>query len=135
MPNTVFNMRSTFERCAELQRISNIPNSVEIFRYTFAACSNLKEINIVIPESVKCMQSAFINDFNLYGKIVINASVTGDIYNNEEANITDGRIDYDSCFLNTSTTTQKPLVISGKCSVLEDIFATRSENSNIVLEK
>ena len=134
LPNTVINMRSTFQDCTSLREISNIPEKVEILRYTFTRCTSIGNVNIIIPETVKNLQSAFAGMTNLSGKIKINASVTGDIYINEEENITDEWIDYRYCFYETSTGEESNLVVSGNCSVLEDILATKSENSNISIE-
>ena len=64
------------------------------------------------------------------GKIEINANVTGKLIDNE--------IDYSACFgYSTATRNNAKIVISGTCSVLEEIVAdakSYSTYSNIVIE-
>lgn len=64
------------------------------------------------------------------GKIEINADVTGKLIDNE--------VDYFACFgYSTATRNNARIVISGTCSVLEEIVAdakSYSTYSNIVIE-
>ena len=67
---------------------------------------------------------------NLSGKIEINANVTGKLIDNN--------VDYFACFgYSTATRNNAKIVISGICSVLEEMVTdakSYSSNSNIVIE-
>ena len=87
----------------------------------------------VIPSSVTNMMQTFYNCSNLTGIIQINANLSGKIvytYNERDYK------DYEECFIGTSTT-GNGLVISrdSTCAELNNLYSTKSSNSNITIEE
>ncbi len=68
-----------------------------------------------IPSSVTNMNITFNGCTKLTGNLIINASPTY----------------YDDCFKNAATADIAKLVVSGSSTVLNEIIATKSENSHI----
>ena len=120
IPNSVTNMQSTFNSCILLTAAPEIPNSVTNMRSTFAGCTSLKTGPAIIPSSVTNMISTFNNCTQLQGTIEINANLT------EFEN-------YHDCFGMASTANGITLKITGNCPMLNDLVATKSYNSNIIL--
>lgn len=115
LPLCVVNMNTTFQDCKLLKSIEKIPNSVEILYGTFFGCINLEYVGI-IPENVTDLGVTFWDCIKLQGTLTINSK-----------NITN----FSSCFHNTSTTEGIQLIVIGNCPQLNDIIATKSNNSNI----
>ena len=87
----------------------------------------------VIPSSVTNMMQTFRNCSNLTGTVQINANLSGKIvytYNERDYK------DYEECFIGTSTT-GSGLVISrdSTCAELNNLYSTKSSNSNITIEE
>ena len=120
IPNSVTNMQSTFNSCILLTAAPEIPNSVTNMRSTFAGCTSLKTGPAIIPSSVTNMISTFNSCTQLQGTIEINANLT------EFEN-------YHDCFGMASTANGITLKITGNCPMLNDLVATKSYNSNIIL--
>ena len=81
---------------------------------TFIGCSNLT-VAPEIPSSVTSMDYTFYGCTSLTGNLVINANPTG----------------YGECLSDASTAAGTNLVVSGTSTLLDEIIATKSENSNI----
>lgn len=126
LPLSVKNMYRSFDRCINLKIITNIPEKVENLKFTFYGCSNLEDINLIIPNSVKNMNRTFYECTNLWGTIVINATLSGEMVGNE--------LDYEWCFYRSALGEQK-LTIYGSCNFLDKLYESKTENSNIVLLK
>ena len=120
IPNGVTNMQATFNSCTSLETAPEIPNSVTNMRSTFAGCTSLKTGPAIIPSSVTNMISTFNSCTQLQGTIEINANLT------EFEN-------YHDCFGMASTANGITLKITGNCPMLNDLVATKSYNSNIIL--
>ena len=120
IPNSVTNMQSTFNSCILLTAAPEIPNSVTNMRSTFAGCTSLKTGPAIIPSSVTNMISTFNSCTQLQGTIEINANLT------EFEN-------YHDCFGMASTANGITLKITGNCPMLNELVATKSYNSNIIL--
>ena len=132
----VLNMRSTFQSCTSLKQIEFIPNKVIIMGSTFYGCTSLTDINLTIPNSVECLQGTFMNCSNLSGKLLINANVSGKIYNNEDFNMITNSVDIANCFNGTSINNDVLLEVGGATTILSRIVSdTKSETSNIKLIK
>lgn len=69
-----------------------------------------------IPSSVTSMNNTFTGCTKLTGNLIINASPTY----------------YDYCFEYAATADNANLVVSGSSTVLNEIIATKSENSHII---
>ena len=59
IPSTVVNVQSTFSRCSNLTKITNLSPNIENMKWTFYECSNLENFNLSIPKNVTNMQSTF----------------------------------------------------------------------------
>ena len=81
---------------------------------TFDACTSLTTAP-EIPSSVTSMDYTFYGCTSLTGNLVINANPTG----------------YGECLSDASTAAGTNLVVSGTSTLLDEIIATKSENSNI----
>lgn len=128
LSSSVKNMYRTFDRCTSLKTITNIPEKVSSLQFTFYGCSNLENVSLIIPNSVTNMNRTFYECTKLYGTIVINATLSGKVSdkNNE--------LDYDWCFYR-SAMGEKELIISGTCQRLDELYNSKTENSNIILLK
>lgn len=115
IPNSVTNMDHTFYGCTSLITVGNIGNSVTNMDYTFSGCTSLTTAP-VIPSSVTNMNYTFCNCSSLTGNLIINAN-----------NV----LRYSGCFYAVATNNGCNLVVSGTCPQLDDIIATKSENSHI----
>ena len=131
--SSMLNMNGTFQGCTALTSFtSDIPNSVTNMQQTFANCSSLMEGPKLIPDSVTNMMQTFSNCQKLQGSMQINANLDGKIvmqYNGRDYT------DYEMCLLNAAKEGDG-LVISksSNCPMLENLFNTKSYNSNITIE-
>ena len=114
IPSSVTNMNFTFYDCTSLTTVPEIPSSVTDMGSTFSGCTSLTTAP-EIPSSVTDMEYTFFGCTSLTGNLVINANPTG----------------YDSCLSGASTAAGTNLVVSGTSTLLDEIIATKSENSNI----
>ena len=114
IPSSVTNMWSTFEGCTSLTTAPEIPSSVTRMRWTFKDCTSLTTAP-EIPSSVTDMGSTFSGCTSLTGNLVINANPKY----------------YSNCLNNASTAAGTNLVVSGTSTLLDEIIATKSANSNI----
>ena len=134
IPNSVKNMEGTFYNCKSLVNgPTTISNNVTNMQSTFFGCTSLNTVPNVIPNSVTNMMQTFANCSNLTGIIQINANLSGKIvytYNDHDYK------DYEQCFLGTSTT-GSGLAISrdSTCAELNNLYSTKSSNSNITIEE
>ena len=107
-------MMETFDGCTSLTTAPEIPSSVTNMSYTFNSCRSLTTAP-EIPSSVTSMWNTFDGCTSLTGNLVINANPTY----------------YDWCLSGASTAAGTNLVVSGTSTLLDEIIATKSENSNI----
>ena len=114
IPSSVINMRKTFYDCTSLTTAPEIPSSVTDMRSTFYDCTSLTTAP-EIPSSVTSMWNTFYGCTSLTGNLVINANPTY----------------YDWCLRGASTAAGTNLVVSGTSTLLDEIIATKSSNSNI----
>ena len=113
--NSVINMYNTFWECSSLTHAPIIPGSVVDMTQTFSGCISLIEAP-TIPESVNKADFIFTRCKSLTGELIINAL----------------NIDtYVCCLSDAATNDGCNLVVSGTCPQLDDIIATKSENSHI----
>ena len=134
LPNNVTNMSNTFFGCTSLVEFnSKIPDNVTNMQTTFYNCTSLKTAPKIIPSSVKNMFQTFRGCSNLTGTMEINANLNGSVVYNWNGQ---DYKDYEQCFTNTSTV-GNGLVISknSTCLELENLFNTKSSNSNIKIEE
>ncbi len=139
IPNGVTNMYSTFFRCTSLIEAPEIPDSVEEMNSTFSECTSLVEAPVIpngvtnmystfsgctslakapeIPNSVTDMEFTFADCSSLTGDLIINANPTN----------------YGHCLSNVATNPGCNLVLSGASTKLQEIYNTKSENSNITI--
>ena len=132
--NNVTNMQGTFYNCTSLKTAPRIiPSSVTNMQSTFYNCTSLKTAPKIIPSSVKNMFQTFRGCSNLTGTMEINANLNGSVVYNWNGQ---DYKDYEQCFTNTSTV-GNGLVISknSTCLELENLFNTKSSNSNIKIEE
>ena len=115
IPDSVINMEFTFSGCSSLTTAPTIPDSVINMGYTFSGCSSLTTAP-TIPDSVTNMYRTFTGCVSLTGNFVVNAL-------NVES--------YGFCLQEAATNDGCNLVVSGTCPQLDDIIATKSENSHI----
>ena len=108
-------MSYTFYSCYNLTTAPEIPASVISMSYTFFGCTNLATAP-EIPSSVTNMNSTFYQCYRLTGKLTINANPTS----------------YSDC-LNRAAT-NSTLKLNGTSTMLNEILATKSSNSNITIE-
>ena len=102
--------------CTGLIEAPEIPSSVTSMHATFTGCTGLTSAP-EIPTSVTEMESTFSGCTSLTGTLTINANPT----------------DYSGCLENAATNEGCNLVLNGSSTVLNEILATKSENSNISL--
>lgn len=114
IPNTVTDLTSTFNDCVNLIEISKIPNTLINLTSTFQNCFELRNIELEL-NNVTDISRAFNHCQKISGNIKINSN-----------NI----INYEYCF-NDSAIESEGLTISGNSTLLNDIFETKSTNSNI----
>ena len=114
IPSSVTGISSAFSGCTSLTTAPEIPSSVTNMRSTFSGCTSLTTAP-TIPSSVTNMDSTFYRCTSLTGNLVINANPT----------------DYEYCLENVATATGTNLVVSGTSTLLNEIIATKSNNSNI----
>lgn len=114
IPSSVTSMQATFSGCTRLAIAPEIPSSVTRMYYTFSNCTSLTTAP-VIPSNVTEMGSAFSKCTKLTGNLIINASPTG----------------YYNCLNNAATADDANLIVSGLSTVLDEIIATKSDNSHI----
>ncbi len=114
IPSSVTSMQATFSGCTRLAIAPEIPSSVTRMYYTFSNCTSLTTAP-VIPSNVTEMGSAFSKCTKLTGNLIINASPTG----------------YYNCLNNAATADDANLIVSGSSTVLDEIIATKSDNSHI----
>ena len=132
--NNVTNMQGTFYNCTSLKTAPRIiPSSVTNMQSTFYNCTSLKTAPKIIPSSVKNMFQTFRGCSNLTGTMEINANLNGTVVYNWNGQ---DYKDYEQCFTNASTV-GNGLVISknSTCLELENLFNTKSSNSNIKIEE
>lgn len=113
-----------FYNCTKLVIAPEFPETVTSIEYAFAGCVNLRTAPTIIPESIigigsdtffGGMTSTFLGCKNLTGNLIINAKPTC----------------YEGCFREASTAEGTNLVVSGSSTMLDEIIATKSDNSNI----
>ena len=114
IPNNVTNMEGTFCYCPSLTKAPVIPESVTNMNYTFWNCESLTKAP-VIPESVTNMIGTFTYCYSLTDDLVINANPTS----------------YEELFAYCSINPGTDLVLRGSSTMLEDLLATKSDDSNI----
>lgn len=114
IPEKVKNLTNCFCGCTNLTTAPTIPSSVTNMRTTFSGCTSLTTAP-KIPSSVTNMGFTFYGCTNLTGNLVINANPTS----------------YGECLNNATTATGTNLVVSGTSTLLNEIIATKSNNSNI----
>ena len=117
IPNSVTNMNNTFSNCESLTEAPAIPNSVTIMYSTFFRCTSLIKAP-EIPNSVTDMGNTFEGCNSLTGNLIINANPD----------------DYYQCLYNTATNPGCNLILKGTSTMLQEIYNTKSENSNITIE-
>lgn len=115
IPKTVRNMENTFDGCLNLTKAPSIPSSVTYMISTFAECANLTTPPASIPSGVINMYRIFYNCSKLTGKIEINANA---------------QVEYE-CFEGAATAEGTNLIVTGSSPKLDEIIATKSNNSNI----
>lgn len=72
IPDSVENMKMTFEYCTSLEEVPKLPNNVTHLIDTFKFCSGLKDVGTVtIPQNVRCMAGIFHSCFNMSGTVNI----------------------------------------------------------------
>ena len=83
---------------------------------TFSGCTSLAKAP-EIPNSVTDMEFTFADCSSLTGDLIINANPTN----------------YGHCLSNVATNPGCNLVLSGASTKLQEIYNTKSENSNITI--
>ena len=114
IPSSVTEMMNTFYGCKSLTTAPEIPLNVTNMLQTFSDCTSLTTAP-EIPSSVTDMESTFSGCTKLTGNLIINANPTN----------------YRWCLEYTATADDANLVVSGSSTVLNEIIATKSENSHI----
>ncbi len=117
IPDSVVSMDSTFDYCEKLETVTNIPSNVKNMDHTFSDCIALKQVP-AIPDSVTSMWGTFEGCNSLTGNLVINAQNVNNI---------------NHCLRFVAQNEGCNLVLSGSCPRLEEIFNTKSSDSNITL--
>lgn len=117
IPNSVTDMDGTFNSCTSLMVAPEIPNSVTYMDYTFKLCTNLRTAPM-IPHSVTDLSRTFEKCANLTGTLIVNATFAGDW-------------SFYACLIEASTAEGTDLKVTGTCSYLDELIATKSPNSNI----
>ena len=115
IPSSVTDMSYTFCGCENLTTVPEIPSSVTDMNSTFRYCTNLTTAP-EIPSSVTEMRHTFLGCTNLSGTLTINANPTN----------------YYKCLYDAAT--NSTLKLNGTSTILEQILATKSDNSNITIE-
>ena len=138
IPSSVTNMSSTFNECTSLTTAPTIPNSVTNMSYSFSHCDSL--INApVIPSSVIDMSGTFNHCISLINAPIVPSSVSefhdafwhcSSLKGNLIINAYEIK-SYNCSLQYVSTNEDCNLVVSGTCPQLDDIIATKSENSHI----
>lgn len=128
IPETVTDMRYTFEKCASLTISPIIPSNVTDVRYMFSGCSSLVNAPI-IPDKVIYMDYAFQNCTSLVTAPVIPSSVTTIKETFKDCTSLSGTItinttpsSYSNCLKNTNITE-----VLGSCAnnIKTNILATK----------
>lgn len=118
IPKNVRNMKNMFQDAISLKYAPKIiPEGVENMQSTFQGCINLETFPNIIPYSVKNLVCTFYNCTKMEGELIINADDNSQI---------------DACFLFASTKSTDYLYVTGTCSKLDDIIATKSVDSKIM---
>ena len=127
LPNSIKNMSATFKNCITLENMILLPQNVEILNNTFDGCTLLKNGPTIVPNTVTTMVCTFINCSNLQGNIMINANIQKDTtYDGTHTY-------YYMCFSGATTKNNIHLIVSGECEAINEMVATKNENSNISL--
>ena len=116
IPDTVTNLAQCFVFCSKIEYSPTIPNGVTTLRGTFGWCTSLKTAP-TIPSSVVDMKNTFVGCYNLEGSLIIKTTPTL----------------YESC-LSEAATKSSGLIISGNCSILQEILNTKSSLSKISIK-
>ena len=116
IPNGVTEISFLFYKCTKLSKAPEIPNSVINMYATFSECTSLSKAP-EIPNSVTVMVATFRYCPNLTGDLIINAN---------PRNCSD-------CLNDVATNPGCNLVLSGTSTMLQEIYNTKSENSNITI--
>ena len=124
IPDNVTNMSSTFSDCSSLVEAPKIPEKVTGMNSTFENCINLKKAPI-IPESVNTIITTFNNCSSLTGTLTINAKVEPYLYIRG----------YTNCLKGAATNNDASLILNGTSNYLNAIYNTKSDESNITLQK
>ena len=115
IPNSVTDMYYTFCKCTSLTTVGDIPDSVINIMNAFAECTSLTTVGN-IGSSVTDMYYTFYKCTSLTGRLIINANGVPSIFRTLE---------------DAATNEGCNLVVSGTCPQLDEIIATKSENSHI----
>ena len=113
---TVTSMKDTFIGCSNLTIPPEIPSEIKSLDGTFARCQNLTSIP-VIPDEVLNMNRTFYKCSNITGTLIINANPTN----------------FDYCLYEAATENNTNLKLGGTSTYINQIYATRSTESNISL--
>ena len=119
IPTTVKgSLYGVFNRCHNLKYASNIPYGVTSMSMTFYHCESLLKAP-EIPSPVTDMGITFSSCSSLTGELVINANPTS----------------FDYCLSGVATNPGTKLYLSGTSTMLNEILATKSSNSNIEIKQ
>ena len=117
IPSSVTDMTAAFNGCTSLIEAPEIPSRVTNMQATFYGCTSLTKAP-EIPSSVTNMQATFYGCTKLTGDLVINSNPTN----------------YSVCLNGCATDSNCNLKLSGISTILEQLLATKSENSHISLK-
>lgn len=120
LPNSIISMMQTFGGCEKLVKAPKIPGNVTNMSTTFSHCTNLKSAPI-IPTNVRKIDGCFFQCRNLTGELIINANF-------------ENYSEYEKCLYDVSTNEGISLKLTGTSNKLNEILATKTNDSNISLK-
>ena len=119
IPSGVEMVGSMFKGCTSITKSIEIPNGVKSMLGMFSGCTNLQVPPTEIPSSVENMHTSFLDCEKLDGEIIINANLTGTLFNGKEE-------DFYRCFYGASL---KENNVSIKLYLKENLYDLFCNNS------
>lgn len=120
---SVTSLYGTFFNLTELEESPKIPDAITDMDSTFYGCTGLNQAP-EIPYSVTNLKYTFYGCKSLTGNLVINANIPNRNWSS-----------YSYCLTDVAINDECNLILSGNSLALEDIYNTKSDNSNITLNK
>lgn len=120
---SVTSLYGTFFNLTELEESPKISDAITDMDSTFYGCTGLNQAP-EIPYSVTNLKYTFYGCKSLTGNLVINANIPNRNWSS-----------YSYCLTDVAINDECNLILSGNSLALEDIYNTKSDNSNITLNK